>query len=188
VKVIIPTGNLYDDLDFTYATLPARPGTFSAVHRIHNRFTPINDHFEIWIKPDASIGQRTDKAVIVNTDGACEPGVYQDGYIKGEARTFGDYYVKLDTVPPIIRALNIKDGANMSKLKRIAFRIGDNLSGIKTYSGKIDGKWVLVEWDYKTKVLSYTFDNSVTSGKHIFDLTVTDNKENISQFSATFYR
>lgn len=52
VKVVVPAGNLYDDLNFTYATLPEKPGTFSAVHRIHNRFTPINDTYQLWIKPD----------------------------------------------------------------------------------------------------------------------------------------
>jgi hypothetical protein len=46
--------------------------------------------------------------------------------------------------------------------------------GIKSYAGKIDGKWVLVAWDYKTKVLSYTFDDSIAPGKHTFEFTVTD--------------
>jgi len=45
-----------------------------------------------------------------------------------------------------------------------------------------------MEWDYKTKVLSYKFDKDITTGKHIFDLTVTDNKDNISQFTAYFFR
>lgn len=76
----------------------------------------------------------------------------------------------------------------MAALKRIALKIGDNLSGVKSYSGKVDGKWVLMEWDYKTKVLSYTFDSTIIHGKHIFDLTVTDNKDNISQFNAYFFK
>ncbi|HTE00019.1 MAG TPA: M23 family metallopeptidase [Mucilaginibacter sp.] len=188
VKVIILVGNLYDDLAFTYSTLPTKPGAFSAVHRIHNKFTPINDTYELWIRPDNTIGQYTNKAVIVNTEGVCEGGIYEDGYVKAHARTFGDYYIKLDTVPPIIRPLNIKNGVNMAKMQRVAFKIGDNLSGVKTYSGKIDGKWVLMIWDYKTKVLSYKFDNTITPGKHIFDLTVTDNKDNFSQFNAYFLK
>ena len=102
VKVSIEPGNLYDDLYFTYSTLPKRPGAFSIIHRIHNRYTPINDTFDLWIKPDSSIGNYTAKAVIVNTDGICENSVYQDGFVKTKARTFGDYYVKIDTVPPFI--------------------------------------------------------------------------------------
>ncbi|MBS1504115.1 MAG: M23 family peptidase, partial [Bacteroidetes bacterium] len=67
-------------------------------------------------------------------------------------------------------------------------KIGDNLSGIKNYAGRIDNKWVLMEWDYKTRVLSYKFDSNITPGKHIFELSVTDNKDNISNFTAYFYR
>jgi len=189
VKISIPAGNLYDDVDFTYATLPKRPGAFSATHRIHNRYTPIHDAYDIWIKPDSNIGKFVDKAVIVSADGICEGGTYQDGYVKAQAHTFGDFFVRIDTVAPHIAPLNIKNGASLKLAKGIFLHIGDNLSGIKTYSGKIDGKWVLMEWDYKTKVLSYSFSNGdITPGKHQFDLMVTDNKNNVAHYTAEFYR
>ena len=188
VKVVVAPGNLYDDVDFTYSTLPERPGTFSVIHRIHNRFTPIHDAYNLWIKPDSSIGGLTNKAVIVNTDGSCEGGIYEDGYVKAKARSFGDFYVKIDTVPPGIVPLNIKNGASLAKSRGIFLRIGDNLSGVKTYRGKIDGRWVLMQWDYKTKVLSYTFNNDIAQGKHVFNLIVTDNKDNAANFTADFYK
>ena len=188
LKVVVPVGNLYDDLNFTYSVSPAKPGMYSAIHHIHNHFTPINDTYQIWIKPDEKIGDKIGKAVIMNANGVCAGGTYDNGYLKASARTFGDYYIRIDSVPPVIHPLNIKNGSNMAKMQRIAFKIGDNMSGIRTYSGKIDGKWVLMEWDYKTKVLSYKIDKDLASGKHIFDLTVTDNKDNISQFSAYFYK
>jgi len=188
VKVVIPTGNLYDDLDFSYAILPEKKGTYSEIHRIHNRMTPINDTYELWIRPDNSIGRFAGKAVIVNTDGICEGGDYENGYVKAKVRTFGDYYVKVDTVPPTIRPINIREGANLSKMKRLSLKIGDNLSGVKSYVGKIDDKWILMEWDYKTHVLSYSFDHTLSPGKHQFELTVTDFKDNIAHFTANFIR
>lgn len=188
VKVNIAPGNLYDDVDFTYSTLPEKPGTYSVVHRIHNRFTPVHDTYDLWIKPDSNIGKFADKAVIVSTAGVCEGGIYQDGFVKTKAAAFGDFYIRIDTVPPVITPLNIHNGADMSKLHGISLRIKDNLSGIKTYTGKVDGKWVLMEWDYKTKILSYTFTNDTIIGKHIFELNVTDNKNNNSRFTADFYK
>jgi hypothetical protein len=188
VMVSIAPGNLYDDLDFTYSTLPKKPGTFSAIHRIHNRFTPIHDSYDLWIKPDSTIGKYTDKAVIVSTTGICDGGIYQDGYIKTTARSFGDFYIKLDTVPPRIVPINIRNGVDMSKARAIFLKISDGLSGINTYNGKIDGKWVLMEWDYKTRILSYTFNNDIAAGKHIFELNVSDNKNNNSNYTAEFYR
>ncbi|MFB9845282.1 M23 family metallopeptidase [Mucilaginibacter ginsenosidivorans] len=188
VHVIIPPGNLYDDMTFTYATLPGKKGMYSDIHRIHNRFTPINGTYELWIKPDNSIGDLAAKAIIVNTDGVVEGGTYSDGYIKAEARTFGDYFIKVDTTAPAIHPLNIKEGTNMTQMKRLSLKISDNQSGVKSYAGKIDGKWVLMEWDYKTKVLSYKFDDGFPHGKHQFELTVTDNKDNTANYTANFSR
>lgn len=188
VKVTIMPGNLYDDLDFMYTTLPAKPGALSVTHRIHNRLTPVHDGYDLWIKPDINPGANADKAVIVSTTGGSIGGTYQDGYVKAVAHSFDDFYIKLDTVAPVIRPINIKNGSNMRALRAISFRIGDNLSGIKSYNGKIDGKWVLVEWDYKTKLLSYTFDSSIAAGKHNFELTVSDMKDNVSVFKAEFNR
>jgi hypothetical protein len=188
IKVIIPPGNLYDDLDFTYAVLPAKPGTYSATHRLHNKFTPIHDQYDIWIKPDARIGKYADKAVIVGAASGEEGSIFEDGYVKAKAKGFGEFYIKVDTVAPVIHPLNIRDGSNFSRARKIMFRMSDNLSGVKSYAGHIDGKWVLMVLDYKTKILSYTFDDDITAGKHIFELTVTDNKDNSSEFKANFYR
>jgi len=188
VKISIPPGNLYDDMDFTFSALPEKPGAYSATYQIGNRFAPINDTYDLWIKPDTNIGKYADKAVIVNTDGDYVGGNYADGYIKSQAKGFGSFYVKLDTVPPHIAPLNITNGANMAAKQAIYLRIGDNLSGVKTYYGYIDGQWVLMQWDFKSKILSYIFDNSILTGKHTFQLDVTDQKDNTSTFKADFYR
>jgi hypothetical protein len=188
VKVSIVPGNLYDDIDFTYSLLPKREGAYSATHRIHNKFTPIHEDFELWIKPDMDMGALTNKAVIVNTAGFCDSTTVDGVFLKATPHGFGDYYVTLDTVAPYITPLNIRNGSNLSGIKKISFKIGDNLSGVKSYNGYIDGKWVLMEWDYKTRVLSYTFDVSVAAGKHQFELTVGDYKNNIRQLKAEFYR
>ena len=186
VKVTIMPGNLYDDLDFTYSTLPSKPGMYSAIHRIHNRLTPIHDGFDLWIKPDVTLGAHAEKAVIVNAATGAINSSWEGGWVKGLAHAFGDYYIKIDTVPPVITPINIRNGSDLRLVKAIKLRMSDNLSGVKTYAGKIDGKWVLVAWDYKTRVLSYTFDDSVAAGKHTFEFTVTDMKNNASTFKAEF--
>ena len=188
VKVLIPPGNLYDDIYFTYSASPMPQGAFSQVHHIHNGFTPVHNQYELWIKPDRDLGRFANKAVVVNTAGDCDTSIYDNGYVKAKAKNFGEFYIKLDTVPPRITPINIINGKNMAASHNISLKIGDNLSGIKSYNGKIDGKWILMEWDFKTKVLSYTFEKEITPGKHNFELTVSDNKDNISEFKAEFYR
>ena len=188
VKVIIMPGNLYDDLDFTYSMSPKPASGFSQVHHIHNKLTPIHDSYDLWIKPDVDLGNYADKAVIVSTAGGCQGGYYQDGYVKSKVSSFGEFFIKIDTLPPVIRPLNIHNGSNMAAFKSINLRMGDNLSGIKSYIGTIDNKWVLMEWDYKSKILSYTFNGEIAPGKHVFKLTVGDNKNNFSEFKADFHR
>ncbi|WP_214071583.1 M23 family metallopeptidase [Mucilaginibacter sp. dw_454] len=188
LKVIVDPGNLYDNVEFTYDSLAKKPGAYSITHRIHNKLTPIHDRYDIWIKPDLPLGDLAGKAVITGSGGLCDSCIYENGYVKGKARSFGDFYVTVDVTPPYVIPLNIHNGATMAKAHGIFFRIGDNLTGVKTYNGKIDGKWVLMAWDYKTKVLSYTFDDSVSRGKHNFELVVGDAKNNFTQYTAQFTR
>ncbi|GAA4336935.1 M23 family metallopeptidase [Mucilaginibacter gynuensis] len=188
VKVIVPKGNLYDNLDFQYTKLPKKPGTFSDTHRIHNKFTQLHEAFNLWIKPDTSIGKNADKAVIMNAAGNVAAGTYEDGYVKAQCRYFGDYFVKIDTIAPVISPVNIRNRSNLAAVKSITLRISDNLSGVKSFAGKIDGKWVLVEHDFKSKLYKYYFDNDIKPGKHTFELTSSDNTNNVSQFTADFYR
>jgi hypothetical protein len=56
----------------------------------------------------------------------------------------------------------------MASLSKMSFRISDNLSGIKSFNGYIDGKWILMEFDTKTASLWHTFDERTGTGKHTF--------------------
>jgi hypothetical protein len=188
VKVVIAQGNLYDDLNFNYQLLPRKPGFYSAIHRIHNRYTPLHEGFDLWIKADSTLKKYTSKAVIVSTGGASQGGEFESGYVKAHLRAFGDYGIKVDTIAPVIYPLNLTEGKHLETAKAIYFKAHDNLSGIKTYQGKIDGKWVLVEWDYKTKIFSFKFDETIKPGKHTFSFAVADYKDNLAQYTATFYR
>ncbi|GAA3966767.1 M23 family metallopeptidase [Mucilaginibacter dorajii] len=188
VKVTVMPGNLYDDLDFIYSNSAKPVGGYSSIHHIHNRLTPIHENYDLWIKPEVDLGKYADKAVIVSTTMGCVGGYYQDGWVKTQTSTFGDYFIKIDTIPPVIHALNIKNGSSMKLAHSINFRMSDNLSGIKSYTGTIDNKWVLMELDYKTKILSYTFSGDIAPGKHTFKLTLADNKNNFTDFTADFYR
>ncbi|WP_460679530.1 M23 family metallopeptidase [Mucilaginibacter koreensis] len=188
LKVVIPAGNLYDDLDFQFSKQPRRSGMYSSIYRLHNKLTPIHDGFQVWIKPEIDFGSYADKAMIIASNGGTDGNVYEDGYIKATAHAFGDFYIKLDTIPPVITPVNIRNGSNLRTAKTIAVRMSDNLSGIKTWKGKIDGKWVLMEWTYHNRIPKYTFDSSIAPGKHTFEFTATDFKNNTSTFTAEFYR
>jgi len=189
VKVIIPKGSLYNDLNFIYKKLP-KPATnaYSAIHQIHNSLTPLHTGFELWIKADSSLSKYKEKALIVNTGRSSQGGYFENGYVKAKPRNFGSYFIAIDTVPPTVTPVNIADGKNMAGISKMSFKIRDNLSGIKSFNGYIDGKWILMEFDTKSASLWHTFDERTTPGKHTLEIIVTDMKDNNKNYSITFYK
>ena len=189
LKVVLPKGTLYNDFNFIYKIKPKpASGAYSAVYQIQNNLTPLHIGFNIWIKPDASLGALAEKAVIVNSNGSSQGGSYENGFIKASPRNFGSFYIAVDTISPSIIPLNIADGKNMRGIARMNFKLRDNLSGIKSFNGYVDGKWILMEFDTKTATLWHTFDDLTPPGKHQLRLVVDDMKDNSKTYSITFYK
>jgi hypothetical protein len=94
----------------------------------------------------------------------------------------------MDTIAPKIvttKAIDSKD----FKEKRLVFKITDDLSGIKTYNGFINEKWVLFEYDAKTNRIFYTVnDQEMLEGKNDLKFIVSDNVGNSSIFETSFFR
>jgi murein DD-endopeptidase MepM/ murein hydrolase activator NlpD len=125
------------------------------------------------------------KAFLVN-DGSYVGGKWMGKGVSAEIKEFGTFYISIDTTAPIITALNA--GTNFSALKQIGFTISDNLSGIENYRATVDGKWILMEYEPKKKLLFYKFDEHVTKGNHELVLTVTDKVGNKTELKKNFVR
>lgn len=189
IKVIFPKGTLYNDLNFVYQkTDRPKQNAFSNIHHLHNNLTPLHHGLELWIKPDSTLNNLQNKALIVNTNRVSQGGYFEDGWIKAKPRSFGNFFIAIDTVPPNITPLNIHQGKNMAGISKMNFRISDALSGIKSFNGYINGQWVLMEFDAKTASLWYTFDEKTGKGKHTFELIVADMKDNVKRYAIEFYR
>lgn len=189
VKVILPKGTLYNDLNFLYKkTAKPQLNAFSEIHYIHNNLTPLHTGFELWIKADSTIIKHQNKALIVNSNRSSQGGYFENGWVKAKPRNFGSYFVAIDTIAPNIIPLNIVNGKNMAGISKMSFRISDALSGIKSFNGYIDGKWILMEFDTKTATLWHYFDERTTTGKHTFELLVVDMKDNTKRYAIEFYR
>ncbi|WP_316734468.1 M23 family metallopeptidase [Pedobacter aquatilis] len=189
IKVVFLMGTLYNDLNFSYKKMPKPAGNaWSNIHQIHNRYTPLHTGFELSIRADNLPEELREKALIVNTNGSSQGGSFVNGFIKANPRNFGSFYIAVDTIAPRIIPTNISEGKNMAGLSKIFFKISDNLSGLKSFNGYIDGKWVLMEFDAKTATLWHSFDERTSSGKHTLELVVDDTKNNIKRYSVSFFR
>ena len=193
IKINIPPCALYSDIDFNYSmSRDTLPKTFSPIHTLHTDAVPLHYNYTLSIKVKDIPEKYRDKAIIVSLDGNNvmypRKGQYKEGWMTTETKYFGRYTVAIDTVAPSIKPYNIYNGKNMAKAKTISLIVGDNLAGIATYRATIDGKWILMEYEPKKALLFYEFDEQVGEGKHTFELTVTDGKDNARTYKADFVR
>lgn len=188
VKVNILQKVLYDDLDFEYSSLSAPANSYSLLHKIHNNLTPVFQAYNISIKPTSLPTHLHKKALIASIENGAEGGSFENGWVSVNTRNFGSFYIVVDTVSPTIVPRNLTSGKNVSPQRKIDFTISDNLSGIQSFDGYIDGQWVLMEYDSKNKHLWHTFDSSLAKGSHTFKLIVKDWKDNEKVYEASFIK
>ena len=113
----------------------------------------------------------------------------KDNKLQIGTRILGKYTVAKDTEPPSVKAINFSKGKWMSKYRYLSFEIDDEESGIKGYRATVNGKFILLEYDPKTKKLVHDFnDGVVTDTENNLKLIVTDNVGNSTTFETTFYR
>jgi len=67
--------------------------------------------------------------------------------------------------------------------------ISDDLSGIDTYSATLNGEWILMEYEPKTKTLTYNFDDKILDHKQCeLKVIVKDNVGNTTKYEVSFFR
>jgi len=105
------------------------------------------------------------------------------------SKYLGMYALTVDTLVPTIKPINFQNEKWLSKFRFLKVKIEDELSGISNYRATVNGKWILMEYDYKTKTLTHDFnDGVITETKNNLKIIVTDNVGNNSTFEAVFYR
>jgi hypothetical protein len=90
-------------------------------------------------------------------------------------KEFDWFYLTLDTIPPKIKVAQKKQELkNAWKMDSFSFHISDNLIGIAKYNLWLNNSWVLAEFDNKTDLLTYYFDEDTPMGILNFKLEVID--------------
>jgi len=195
IRIDFPEETFYDDVEFTWKEKPASEKFLTDIHMVHRNTVPLHSSARLSIKTEKLEKRLQEKALLVTVDTLTQKisaagGEYNNGWVTGHIRSFGNYAVALDTVPPRIVPLSIHDKSALTESSRIRFRIIDDLSGIKEYVGTLNGKWALFEYDAKTNMITHYFDaERFELGKrHEFVLKVTDNKGNESIYEASFWK
>ena len=175
----LPQGTLFEDVELTYDVVPS--DTDQADHyRLSETRVPLRKSAELTLPvlPKADID--VSKLYVARVDGNKRiycGGNYRFGRITANIKELTTYTVCADTITPKI----IPIGETTWKKRGVAaFRISDSETGIRSYSGKIDGKWVLFQYSSKNARLWCDLKaEGITRGKHKIEIKVEDMKKNV---------
>ncbi|ARN77321.1 peptidase M23 [Nonlabens spongiae] len=182
----IPSGALYDD---ELLAIQQHLDTL----KVHEDEIPLHKNIIIEYNLDSKQGDNLDQYFIGSV--ASWGKVYpiktsrKGNRLRASSRYFGTFAVSKDTDVPSITPINFRDKQWISKNQTLKIKIDDATSGVDGYRATVNGKFILMEYDYKTDLLVYDFDDGVVNEKeNHLKLIVTDEVGNSNTFEAVFYR
>ena len=184
VSVFFPAGTFYDDFTLNFDVR-------NSILYLHDDSVPAHTNFIVSISNSKLSNEKIDKTYIARIDG--EKLIYNSTYRKdsifsSRVKTLGKYKLVTDTLAPKISMLKPIEGKWVSQ-NVIQLQISDSGSGIKTYNGYLNGKWVLFEYDNKTNTISHYFnDKFLLNGTNELKVIVTDAMGNSATFETQFSR
>ena len=106
-----------------------------------------------------------------------------------KTKTLGQFTLAKDVTAPKIAIAKSIENKWITAQKSISLTISDDLSGIKTFSGYLNDKWVLFEYESKLKRITHTFNNDyLLVGANKLKVVVSDNVGNSTIFETQFNR
>lgn len=171
MQLTIPRGALYEDVDLLTKVSSDTTGV-SLEYTLHDEPLPFHTYCELQLGVLRPVEADSANYYIQRRVGnryVSEGGFYSNGWVKTAIRQGGVYRVGIDKEAPSLSWL-----ATSSK-RMLRLRVKDSGTGIKEWKGTIDGKFVLVAFSAKNGVMTCKLDQKrVTSGRHKFELSVTD--------------
>ena len=155
---------------------------------------PLKKTFNINYDISAYSDSDKSKLYIARLMGYKKYPLYESSKRKGNTLTcstknLGTFALAMDTDKPTITPVNFKKDQWISDYRYLKIKIDDATSGISNYRATINDQWILMEYDYKTKMLTYDFNDAIsTETKNNLKVVVTDNVGNSATFETSFYR
>ncbi|NBU80839.1 MAG: M23 family metallopeptidase [Flavobacteriaceae bacterium] len=185
VIVSFPPNTFYDDF---YMNFDVKGETV----KLHEDIVPAFSNFSITFE-DSLTPQKDREKMFIGLVIEKKINFYNTKRYKNSFTIFtkylGEYKLIKDGKPPKIKVQKRIGGKWISDLNELQFTISDESSGIKSYDGYLNGKWILLEYDPKTKKLIHHFsDGIVDEGKNDLKIVITDNVGNSTIFETHFFR
>lgn len=179
------------DVDSTYVPRKAE----SPVYKIHDKTTPIHESLFLKIKNIPEIPSIQSKLVLARVSKQNKlygAGGWNDGSTYyAEINKFGKYVLAFDTIAPRITPVSKITGRTFSQTSKLTFKVTDDLSGVSQFWATIDGKFVPLEYDGKSRrMFLYLKKEFFDGGKQKRELKIIalDERENKAVYQTYFYK
>jgi hypothetical protein len=183
--VFFPAGTFYSDFNLNFDVK-------NNVLTVHDDTVPAHTNFTITMENDSYPADQKDKVFIGRIEGgrvSYNTTRQKNNVYEIRVKTLGQYKLVLDTIAPVITIAKSIVGKRLDNQKSLQVSISDSLSGIKSYNGYLNGKWILMGYDNKTRLLTHNFsDGIVAEGDNELKVVVVDNVGNSSIFETHFQR
>lgn len=186
VSVYVPENAFYNNFYMNF-------DVSNEVVTLHDDSVPVHKSITVTFNDVEGLSEeQLSKTYIATLDGYKLD--YNNTYRKGNSfsiktRTLGKYKLAQDTTPPRIYNVNFVEGKTLKEQNTISVSATDLHSDIDTYNGYLNGKWILLEYDYKTKKLTHNLDDAIyVQGRNDLKIVVTDNLQNSTTFESYFFK
>ena len=178
ISFYLPEKALYDSIRFRYNEITPAEGY--PIYQLHNTTVPVQVYFPIKIKALSPLPGKMVMHRFANYKDDYAKAEYENGWYKASFREFGNFQLMVDTMPPKIVPIGVKEGMNAAKLYRLAFVITDNTEEIKNFTATLDGNWLRFSND-KGKTFIYNFDEQCKPGAHELKIVAEDQVGNVTE-------
>lgn len=111
--------------------------------------------------------------------------------VGGKVRYLSSYALLEDTLPPTIAKVSLRSGSRIKSRKpKITAVVNDDLSGIEDDLGieiRIDGEWMIPEYDVEEKILSTRPHSPLAPGRHLLSIRARDRAGNEAATEREFF-
>ncbi len=179
LQLEMPANALYNDLKFKFGREMPTAQSLSPYFSLHNDFEPLDKAITVKISM-ADIPEPLREKVVGARYAAAGapawvPGEPDGDYFAMTVKDFGRFTLMADSTPPTLTPNRYSSGGALSDRSVLGFSVKDDRSGIKTYEARLNGKWMLLEYEPKKNLLFAEVGKSgFKKGQNTLEITVTD--------------
>ncbi len=156
LMVSLPENSLYTDLKFSLGREEPKQGQYSARFSVQNELVPLKKPMNITLSASNVPDSLKNKIVIAryaSTGGASYlEAERNENHFQGKSKQFGKFVLEADTNAPDITVVQVPKAFSVGS--KIVVRVKDDKTGISKFESKLNGNWILTEYEPKKRTLT----------------------------------